>query len=145
MKRRSLDDMNCSVAQTLDVVGDPWTLLIVRDALFGVTRFDDFQRRLGIPRTTLSSRLTTLVEHGVMERREYESAPARHDYVLTPKGRALHPVVVAMLQWGDEWSSLPEPPITLVDADTNKEIDPIYIDRHTGVPLTELNIERRQN
>lgn len=145
MKRRSLDDMNCSVAQTLDVVGDPWTLLIVRDALFDVTRFDDFQRRLGIPRTTLSSRLTTLVEHGVMERREYESTPVRHDYVLTTKGRALHPVVVAMLQWGDQWSSLPEPPITLINADNGAEIDPIYIDRHTRTPLTELNIERRQN
>lgn len=145
MKRRSFDDMNCSVAQTLDVVGDPWTLLIVRDALFDLTRFDDFQRRLGIPRTTLSSRLTTLVEHGVMEKREYESAPARHDYVLTTKGRALHTVVVAMLKWGDEWSSLPEPPITLVDADTDAEIDPLYIDRHTGVPLADLNIERRQN
>lgn len=145
MKRRALDDMNCSVAQTLDVVGDPWTLLIVRDALFDVTRFDDFQRRLDIPRTTLSSRLTTLVEHGVMERRPHESSPARHDYVLTPKGRALHPVVVAMLQWGDQWSSLPKPPITLVDADSAAEIDPVYIDRNTGQPLTELNIARRHN
>lgn len=145
MKRRSLEHMNCSIARTLDVVGDPWTLLIVRDALFGVTRFDDFQRRLDIPRTTLSSRLTTLVEHEVMERRQRESAPARHDYVLTPKGQALHPVVVAMLQWGDTWSTLPEPPVTLVDADTAAEIDPVYVDRNSGRPLTELNIERRHN
>jgi len=145
MKRRALDDMNCSVARTLDVVGDPWTLLIVRDALFGISRFDDFRRRLDIPRTTLSSRLTTLVDHDVMERRQYEKTPIRHEYILTTKGRALHPIVIAMLRWGDTWSTLREPPITLVDADNGAEIDPIYIDRNTGKPLAELNIEHRQN
>ena len=145
MKRRSLNDVNCSVAQTLDVVGDPWTLLIVRDALFGVTRFDEFQQRLDIPRATLSTRLTTLVDHEVLERRPVADEARRHEYVLTEKGRALHSVVVAMLRWGDRWSNLPEPPVTLIDADRGAEIDPVFVDRVTGRPLSELRIERRFN
>lgn len=145
MKRTSLDEMNCSVARTLDVVGDAWTLLIVRDALFDPVRFDDVQQRLGVPRTTLANRLATLVEHGVLERREYRSAPVRHEYVITDKGLALHPVVVAMLQWGDEWSTIERPPVTLVDERTGEEIDPVYIDRRTGERLQDLSIARRHN
>lgn len=145
MKRTPLDHMNCSIAQTLDVVGDPWTLLIVRDALFGVNRFDDFRRSLGIPRATLSSRLDTLVEHGVMERRQYQDRPDRHEYVLTEKGRDLRRVMVSMLQWGDEWSALPEPPVTLIDADTGDEIEPVYVDRRSGRPLADLKVTRRFN
>ena len=145
MKRTSLAHMNCSIAQTLDVVGDPWTLLIVRDALFGIERFDDFRRSLGIPRATLTSRLDTLVEHGVMERRRYQDRPQRHEYLLTDKGRDLRRVMVSMLQWGDEWSALPEPPVTLIDADTGNEIEPVYVDRRSGRPLSELNVTRRFN
>jgi len=145
MKRTSLGHMNCSIAQTLDVVGDPWTLLIVRDALFGIERFDDFRRSLGIPRATLTSRLDTLVEHGVMERRRYQDRPERHEYILTDKGRDLRRVMVSMLQWGDEWSALPEPPVTLIDADTGDEIEPVYVDRRSGRPLSELNVTRRFN
>lgn len=145
VKRRPLDDVDCSVARTLDVVGDSWTLLIVRDALFDVTRFDDFQSRLGIPRTTLSSRLRTLVEHGVMEQRPVTGTGSRHEYVLTEKGRALHSVVVAMLTWGDRWSDLAEPPVTLLDATDGRELDPVFVDRATGIPLDEIRIERRHN
>ncbi len=145
MKRTSLVHMNCSIAQTLDVVGDPWTLLIVRDALFGISRFDDFRRSLDIPRATLTSRLDTLVEHGVMERRQYQERPERHEYALTEKGRDLRRVMVSMLQWGDEWSALPEPPVTLIDADTGDEIEPVYVDRRSGKPLSELKVTRRLN
>lgn len=145
MKRTSLGHMNCSVAQTLDVVGDPWTLLIVRDALFGVTRFDDFRRSLDIPRATLASRLDTLVQHGVMERRLYRDRPERHEYVLTEKGRDLRRVMVSMLQWGDEWSGLATPPVTLIDATTGDEIDAVYVDRRSGTPLSELKIRHRFN
>ena len=145
MKRTSLGHMNCSIAQTLDVVGDPWTLLIVRDALFGIKRFDDFRQSLGIPRATLTSRLDTLVEHGVLERRRYQDRPERHEYILTEKGRDLRRVMVSMLQWGDEWSALPKPPVTLIDADTGDEIEPVYVDRRSGRPLSELNVTRRFN
>jgi len=145
MKRTSLGHMNCSIAQTLDVVGDPWTLLIVRDALFGIRRFDDFRRSLDIPRATLTSRLDSLVEHGVLERRRYQDRPERHEYLLTERGRDLRRVMVSMLQWGDEWSALPEPPVTLIDADTGDEIEPVYVDRRSGRPLSELNVTRRFN
>lgn len=145
MKRKPLGHMNCSIAQTLDVVGDPWTLLIVRDALFGTTRFDDFRRSLGIPRATLATRLDTLVEHGVMERRRYHERPERHEYVLTDKGRDLRRVMISMLQWGDTWSDLDPPPVTLVDLDTDEPIEPAYVDTRTGRPLSDLRVGRRFN
>lgn len=145
MKRAPLGGMQCSIAQTLDVVGDPWTLLVVRDAMFGTTRFDDFRSSLGIPRATLSARLSTLVEHGVLDRRRYQERPERFEYVLTSKGRALSPVLVSMLQWGDRWSHLAEPPVTLVDADTDRPVDPVYVDRSTGRPLSEIRVTRRFN
>jgi DNA-binding HxlR family transcriptional regulator len=145
MKRKPLAHMNCPIAQTLDVVGDPWTLLIVRDALFGTTRFDDFRRSLGIPRATLAARLDTLVEHGVMERRRYQERPERHEYVLTDKGRDLRRVMISLLQWGDTWSDLDPPPVTLVDLDTDEPIEPTYVDTRTGRPLSDLRVGRRFN
>ena len=95
--------MTCSIARSLEVVGEWWTLLIVRDALLGVTRFEDLQARLGIARNILTSRLERLVDEGVLERRVYDEARDRADYVLTEKGRALWPVITALRQWGDEW------------------------------------------
>jgi len=92
----------CSVAASLQVVGDPWTLLILRDAFFGVRRFDDWQSRLGVARNVLAARLKTLVEQGVMETRLYSEHPPRKDYVLTRKGRDLLPVILALKAWGDE-------------------------------------------
>lgn len=103
MRRASFEEMNCSVARGLEVIGEWWTPLILRDAFVGVTRFDEFQQRLGIARNVLATRLDTLVDHGVLERRTYDEARGRHDYVLTEKGRALWPVLVALRQWGDEW------------------------------------------
>jgi DNA-binding HxlR family transcriptional regulator len=94
--------MNCSIAQSLEVLGEWWTLLIVRDAFFGITRFDEFQSRLGIARNILSVRLDTLVEAGIMERHTYD-ARGRSDYLLTEKGRALWPVMLALREWGDTW------------------------------------------
>lgn len=145
MKRSSLASMQCSIAQTLDVVGDPWTLLVVRDAMFGTRRFDEFQRSLGIPRNTLTQRLRTLVDHGVLERRRYQEHPERYEYVLTDKGRALDHVLVSMLQWGDRWSDLDEPPVTLVDERTGDAVEPVYVDRNSGTPLSQLRITRRFN
>ena len=95
--------MHCPIAQSLEIIGEWWTPLILRDAFFGVRRFDDFARRLGIARNVLADRLDTLVEGGVLERRPYDEARGRYDYVLTDKGRALWPVFAALRQWGDEW------------------------------------------
>ena len=91
----------CSVAATLEVVGDPWTLLILRDAFAGVRRFEQWQEQLGVARNVLAARLRSLVEHGVLERRLYSERPPRWDYVLTAKGRDLRPVILALKAWGD--------------------------------------------
>ena len=103
MRKASFADMNCSVAQSLEIIGEWWTLLILRDCFLGIRRFDDFVDRLGIARNVLTNRLETLVEAGVLERRTYDEGRGRHDYVLTEKGRALWPVMTALRQWGDEW------------------------------------------
>lgn len=113
MARVNLSDMECSIARTLDVVGDRWTLLILRDALYGLRRFEHFQRDLGIARNILADRLGGLVSKGVLERRQYEDRPPRYEYVLTQKGLDLLPVVLAMAAWGDRWASAGEPPVTL--------------------------------
>ncbi|WP_067836691.1 winged helix-turn-helix transcriptional regulator [Nocardia lijiangensis] len=114
MRRTSFEDMNCSLAQCLEVVGEWWTLLIVRDALFGVTRFDDFRARLGIARNVLTQRLEHLVANGILEKVPYQENPPRHDYRLTTKGRSLWLVVTAMRQWGDEWAAPDGPPLESV-------------------------------
>jgi DNA-binding HxlR family transcriptional regulator len=92
----------CSVAGALSVVGDPWTLLILRDAFSNIRRFDDWQARLGVARNVLAARLKSLVAHGVMETRLYSERPPRREYVLTPKGRDLLPVLLTLKDWGDK-------------------------------------------
>ncbi len=115
MRRSSFADMQCSVAQSLEQIGEWWTILIVRDALLGVRRFEDFQSRLGIARNILSARLETLVQHGIMEKRVYSERPLRHEYVLTAKGKDLWGVMTALRQWGDRWAFQPEEhPVVLV-------------------------------
>jgi DNA-binding HxlR family transcriptional regulator len=103
VKKASFADMHCSIAQSLEVIGEWWTLLILRDAFLGVTRFEHFAGRLGIARNVLTSRLDTLVANGVLTRVPYDEARGRYDYRLTDKGRALFPVMTALRQWGDEW------------------------------------------
>jgi DNA-binding HxlR family transcriptional regulator len=103
MRRSSFADMRCSIAQALEILGEWWTLLIIRDAFLGVTRFEDFQERLGIARNVLTTRLETLVDAGVLERRVYDESRDRADYVLTAMGRALWPVMTTLRQWGDTY------------------------------------------
>jgi DNA-binding HxlR family transcriptional regulator len=113
VKRTSFAGMDCSLAQCLEVVGEWWTLLVLRDAMLGVTRFEDFADRLGIARNVLTSRLDGLVEHGVLARVPYSEHPVRYDYRVTEKGRDLWPVLTAMRQWGDRWAAPDGPPIEL--------------------------------
>jgi DNA-binding HxlR family transcriptional regulator len=103
MRWSEVDQMTCSVARTLAVVGDRWTLLVLRDCFLGVRRFDDFQRDLGLTRHRLADRLARLVEHGVLERKAYQERPMRFEYCLTEKGRDLYPVMTALLRFGDRW------------------------------------------
>jgi DNA-binding HxlR family transcriptional regulator len=114
MERKSFSEMHCSVAQCLEVMGEWWTMLIVRDAFLGIRRFDQFQERLGISRNILNQRLNSLVEHGVLEKVQYNEHPPRYEYKLTAKGRDLWPVVTAMRQWGDKYAAPEGPPLRMV-------------------------------
>jgi DNA-binding HxlR family transcriptional regulator len=126
MERKSFADMNCSVAQCLEVVGEWWSMLIVRDAFLGVTRFDHFQERLGISRNILHQRLAKLVEAGVLTRTMYCEHPPRHDYRLTEKGRDLWPVMTAMRQWGDMYAAPDGPPLQVVHRGCGHVVDAVY-------------------
>lgn len=101
MRGVQLSDLNCSVARTLDVVGERWTLLVVRDAFNGKRRFEEFAQSLPIARNILTARLNTLVEHGILAREPYQQRPERFEYRLTDAGRELYPVIIGLLQWGD--------------------------------------------
>lgn len=105
MQRTRFGDMACSIARTMDVAGEPWSPLIVRDVWVGITRFDDLQRELGISRKVLGERLRWLVAQGVLERRPYSTRPPRDEYVLTRKGVELCGVLMAMTAWGDRWAA----------------------------------------
>lgn len=105
MQRTQFGDMACSIARTLHIAGEPWSPLIIRNAMVGITRFDDHQRALGISRKVLAERLDWLVENDVLERHAYSDRPPRHDYVLTQKGRELSDVLFAISAWGDRWTA----------------------------------------
>ena len=115
MRWDSVKEMNCSVARTLSIVGERWTMLILREAFLGRHRFDEFQHGTGIARNILSSRLRDLVRDGIFERARSEGAPGRVEYRLTKKGFDLYPVLAAMMRWGDTWlCDEAGPPMTLI-------------------------------
>src|SRR5437868_2735664 len=126
MKRTSFAGMACSIARTLEVIGEWWTLLILRDAFLGVRRFDDFQSSLGIARNILTDRLATLVRHGILTRERYQERPARYEYRLTEKGFDLYPIIVGLLRWGDRWTAGAEgPPLVLEHQGCGLQVVPI--------------------
>ena len=114
MQRTSFAEWPCSVARVLEIVGDPWTPLVLRDCYHGLSRFDDFQRSLGIARNTLADRLRRLVDGGMLRTAAYQDNPPRHEYVLTEMGVDFFPVMSAMLSWGDRWlDGGAGPPVTI--------------------------------
>ncbi len=141
MRRTAFENMACPIAQALDRVGDGWAMLILRDAFYGLSRFDDFQASLGIAPNILSRRLATLVEQGMLERRRYSSRPVRHEYVLTECGRDFRPVLLALMAWGNRHFSPDGHAIELVDRHTGQLVEPMFVDRRTGEPITR---ERHQ-
>lgn len=113
----------CSIAASLDVMGDRWSILILRDTFRGIRRFEEIRRDLEIPRAVLSDRLGSLVKSGVLERRQYMEHPPRHEYRLTDMGRELSPVLVGLMQWGDRWLGDGLPPTVLVHEPCGTEVD----------------------
>lgn len=132
--------MNCSVAQCLEVVGEWWSLLIVRDAFLGVRRFDDFQARLGIARNVLNDRLHTLVDAGVFERVAYQDRPPRFEYRLTDRGRDLWPVITSMRQWGDKWAAPDGPPLVLRHENCGQVSEAVTVCSECGEPLDPRSV-----
>ena len=136
------DAVNCSIQRALGEVGERWSLLIIREAVLGSARFDEFHERLGIARNILTDRLTTLVAHGVLSRTPSPNNARVHLYQLTPKGLALLPVLTALMHWGDRWIHADiGPPIVLVESDSGKPIREVVITAHDGRPLGPDKIE----
>ena len=136
MRRTSFAGMNCSVAGALEIVGEWWTFLVLRDAFLGVRRFEDFQRRLGIARNVLTARLQTLVGHGILERRLYQDRPERYEYRLTDKGLELHPILVSLMRWGDKWAGVADaPPMELMHKGCGHRSAPLMVCDHCGEPV----------
>ncbi|MFI6940770.1 winged helix-turn-helix transcriptional regulator [Streptomyces sp. NPDC050418] len=132
-RRTSLGDADCAIAQALDVVGDWWTLLIVRDSARGAHRFEELQRELGMSRKVLAERLRLLVDAGVLDKVPYQERPVRHEYRLTSRGRALLPVLIALQDWGDTWV-LGEGEMMATATDTSREAARVHALRGTRVP-----------
>jgi DNA-binding HxlR family transcriptional regulator len=137
MKRTPYKQMNCSIASALEVVGEPWSLLIVRVAYLQVRRFEEFQRHLNIARNILTARLRKLVEYGVLQRVQYQDRPKRFEYRLTEKGAALFPVIVTLKEWGDKFGEKAAfgPPLQLEDKKTDNLVKPALIDTVTNQPI----------
>ena len=145
MKRTPFSSWPCSVARSVDLLGDWWTPLILRDAYFGLKRFEDFQRDLGIGRNVLAQRLRRLVDEGMFERVAYQEHPVRYEYVLTEKGRDFMPVLTAMTAWGDRWLAGPEgPPMTVVHKACGHETHAEVVCGECGEPLVYGSVRMRR-
>jgi len=130
----NLSNQPCMIARSLALVGDAWSMLIMRDAHAGLTRFDEFRKSLGIAPTMLTARLAALTEDGLLVKRRYSERPPRDEYVLTAAGQDFLPVLFAIGAWGRKHRSS-DGVTRFFDAETDSEIDPITIDRATGAPI----------
>jgi DNA-binding HxlR family transcriptional regulator len=136
--------VNCSIARTLGIVGEKWTLLVLREAFYGVRRFDDFHSALGCARNLLAARLKTLVAHGLLERTAYrdDRGRGRYEYRLTDKGRDLFPAMVALMEWGDRWmADKAGPPVTLIHRDCGKPVATQLICNAGHAPLPARDVQ----
>ncbi len=136
---------SCSIARTLDIIGDRWTLLILRNVFRGVRRFTPIQEDLGIARNLLSERLTRLVDAGVLEKVPYQDRPVRHEYRLTPKGVDLSPALVALMRWGDEWYSADGPPTVLVHVECGTPLEQLLSCPTCNEDVTPYQISSRRS
>jgi DNA-binding HxlR family transcriptional regulator len=116
-------DLDCSIARSLETIGERWTLLVIRDVFNGNRRFDDIQSSLGVARNVLSSRLQRLMDEGILERRPYQHKPERYEYFLTEKGLDLWPVMMALIGWGDKHTTDGEPPVVIVHKDCGGRVN----------------------
>jgi DNA-binding HxlR family transcriptional regulator len=132
--------LNCSIFHAMDLLGDRWTLLVVREAFMGVRRFTEMQRELGVARNVLTDRLNLLVDAGILERRRYQERPVRHEYRLTDMGKDLHPALLALMSWGDRYLADDGPPALLEHYGCGQETEGMVVCAHCREPLTTRNV-----
>jgi DNA-binding HxlR family transcriptional regulator len=145
VRRTRFEDWNCSIARATDILGDWWTPLVVREAFYGTRRFDDFVEHLGIGRNILTERLRRLTDEGILDKVAYQERPARYEYRLTDKGRALFGVLAMLHRWGNDWLATDGgPPVEMVDRETGAVVKPIVVDEVTGKPLDPRAITVRR-
>ena len=143
MLPRSYESQRCSIAKTLEIVGDRWTMLIVREAFWGTGRFEEFHRRLGIARTVLTDRLGRLVGEGILTKVPYHERPQRFEYRLTDKGLDLWPVLMALLAWGDRYAIDGVPPVAVSHRGCGGAVDDHRMCTRCGVPLGPSDVRAR--
>jgi DNA-binding HxlR family transcriptional regulator len=136
MQRKSLGNMKCPVARSLDRVGEWWSILILRDAFYGLRRFDEFQKSLGVAPNILTRRLNALVSAGLLERRQYSDHPPRCEYLLTARGRDFHPILLALSAWGTRHFAPEGAAVQLLNRRTGALVEPVLVDRATGERIT---------
>lgn len=134
----------CSIARTLEIVGEKWALLAVREVFMGNRRFDEMVRRTGAPRDTLAARLHRLVEAGIFERRRYQERPERFEYHLTAAGRDLYPVVLTLMRWGDEYLAGEDGPPVLLEHDCGERVVPRLVCDACGEVLDSRHVHIRR-
>ncbi len=144
MLGRTYEGQNCSIAKSLELVGERWTMLIVREVFLGNRRFDELARRLDIARNVLTARLTRLVEEDVLEKVRYQERPERFEYRLTEKGLDLWPVMVTLMQFGDRYYAPDGPPIVLTHEDCGGVLDAHRICTACGERITARNVKARK-
>ena len=137
MQRKRFDTMTCPIARSLERVGEWWSMLILRDAFAGMTRFDEFQQSLGIAPNMLSRRLSALVEAGMLEKRRYSERPPRDEYLLTERGRDVRGVLLTLMAFGNRHFAPEGASVMLVDVASGAAAEPMLVDRHSGRPLVE--------
>lgn len=146
MRWQDIDQQPCSLARSLAIIGDNWTLLVLRDCFLGVRRFDDFQQRLGVTRHVLSDRLRKLADGGVLEKVAYQERPLRHEYRLTTMGRDLYPVIAHLAQWGDKYlAGDAGPPLVRVHRQCGEPLEAKLQCGHCGDSVEAQDIRLEEN
>lgn len=141
MKWDKIGNQPCSIARALAVVGDRWTMLILRNAFMGIRRFDDFHANLGVTRHLLSDRLKRLVEEGVLKKVPYEDRQQRFEYRLTEKGRDFYPILLGLIQWGDKWMDQGlGAPLDYIHQDCGKKFTPVMVCSECKEPVHARNV-----
>lgn len=142
MKWQNVGELRCPIARTLSVIGDRWSMLIVRNAFMRMRRFDDFQSSLGVPKHILSMRLKKLVESGVLRREPYQQAPVRYEYRLTARGRELYPLILAMAGWGNKWMDGGQGPLlTYTHTECGQAFQPLIACSECGEPVQPHQVQ----